>query len=117
MLMFYVQQVVEEKIRDREEFINKKGKIGNESGQQKGSVLFVLAEVKGIAPSSSSELILKTKVSIMTIIHITLELKQHSTRWCEVTGLFHVLGVVVNTLVSVFMGRQVATSAFKMINS
>ena len=33
MLMFYVQQVEEEKMRDREEFINKKAKIGNESGR------------------------------------------------------------------------------------
>ncbi|MCQ7842151.1 retrotransposon gag domain-containing protein, partial [Salmonella enterica] len=33
-LMVYVQQVEEEKLRDREEFRNKKAKIGSESGQQ-----------------------------------------------------------------------------------
>ncbi|KAH0706534.1 hypothetical protein KY285_012312 [Solanum tuberosum] len=37
-LMVYVQQVEEEKLRDRKEFRNKKAKTGNESEQQKGSV-------------------------------------------------------------------------------
>ena len=36
-LMVYVQQVEEEKLRDREEFRNKRAKIGNESGQQRGN--------------------------------------------------------------------------------
>ncbi|XP_049345471.1 uncharacterized protein LOC125809994 [Solanum verrucosum] len=36
-LMVYVQQVEEEKLRDMEEFRNKKAKTGNESEQQKGS--------------------------------------------------------------------------------
>ena len=36
-LMVYVQQVEEEKLRDREEFRNKRAKTGNESGQQKGN--------------------------------------------------------------------------------
>ncbi|KAH0669343.1 hypothetical protein KY285_023504 [Solanum tuberosum] len=34
-LMVYVQKVEEEKLRDREEFKNKRAKIGNEFGQQK----------------------------------------------------------------------------------
>ena len=33
-----MQQVMEEKLRDREQFKNKKAKTTNESGQQKGSV-------------------------------------------------------------------------------
>ncbi|KAG5575656.1 hypothetical protein H5410_055790 [Solanum commersonii] len=37
-LMAYVQQVEEEKVRDREEFRNKKAKTGNESGQQRSNV-------------------------------------------------------------------------------
>ncbi|KAH0689385.1 hypothetical protein KY289_016743 [Solanum tuberosum] len=37
-LMVYVQQVDEEKIRDMEEFKNKRAKTGNESGQQKSNV-------------------------------------------------------------------------------
>ncbi|KAG5621284.1 hypothetical protein H5410_006502 [Solanum commersonii] len=32
-LMVYVKQVEEDKLKDREEFRNKKAKIGNESGQ------------------------------------------------------------------------------------
>ncbi|KAH0776371.1 hypothetical protein KY290_007782 [Solanum tuberosum] len=47
-LMVYVQQVEEEKLRDRGEFENKKAKTGNESGQQKGS------KQKGLAPSPVS---------------------------------------------------------------
>ncbi|KAK4726403.1 hypothetical protein R3W88_031320 [Solanum pinnatisectum] len=37
-LLVYVQPVEEEKLRDREEFRNKKAKTGNESGQQKSSL-------------------------------------------------------------------------------
>ncbi|XP_049348503.1 uncharacterized protein LOC125813019 [Solanum verrucosum] len=36
-LMVYVHQVEEEKLRDREEFKNKRAKTGNEFGQQKSS--------------------------------------------------------------------------------
>ena len=36
-LMVYVQQVKEEKLRNREEFRNKRAKTGNESRQQKGN--------------------------------------------------------------------------------
>ncbi|KAH0650238.1 hypothetical protein KY284_030150 [Solanum tuberosum] len=36
-LMVYVQQVEEEKLRDREELRNKRAKIENESGQQRGN--------------------------------------------------------------------------------
>ncbi|XP_049395563.1 receptor-like protein Cf-9 homolog [Solanum stenotomum] len=36
-LIVYVQQVEEEKLRDREEFRSKRAKTGNESGQQKGN--------------------------------------------------------------------------------
>ena len=36
-LMVYVQQVEEEKLRDREEFRNKKAKIWNEFGQQRNN--------------------------------------------------------------------------------
>ncbi|XP_049370631.1 uncharacterized protein LOC125835557 [Solanum verrucosum] len=37
-LMVYVQQVEEEKLRDREEFRNKKAKTWSESGQQRSNV-------------------------------------------------------------------------------
>ncbi|KAH0669190.1 hypothetical protein KY285_023348 [Solanum tuberosum] len=37
MLMIHVQQVEEDKLRDREEFKNKSAKTGNESGQQKSN--------------------------------------------------------------------------------
>ncbi|XP_049359236.1 uncharacterized protein LOC125823921 [Solanum verrucosum] len=37
-MMIQVQQVEEDKLRDREEFRNKKAKTGNEFGQQKSSV-------------------------------------------------------------------------------
>ncbi|KAH0706733.1 hypothetical protein KY289_011809 [Solanum tuberosum] len=55
-LMVYVQQVVEEKLRDREEFKNKRAKIGNESGQQKSNAnrLSFQQKQKGPAPSSAS---------------------------------------------------------------
>ncbi|KAK4729518.1 hypothetical protein R3W88_022506 [Solanum pinnatisectum] len=36
-LMIHVQQAEEDKLRDREEFRNKKAKTGNESGQQKSN--------------------------------------------------------------------------------
>ena len=36
-LMVYVQQAEEEKLRDKEEFKNKRAKTGNESGQQKSN--------------------------------------------------------------------------------
>ena len=35
-LMEYVQQVEEDKLKDREEYCNKKAKTGNESGKQNG---------------------------------------------------------------------------------
>ena len=35
-LMVYVRQVEEEKLRDKEEYQNKKAKTRNESGKQKG---------------------------------------------------------------------------------
>ncbi|KAG5615053.1 hypothetical protein H5410_014877 [Solanum commersonii] len=55
-LMVYVQQVEEEKLRDREEFKNKKAKTGNESGQQKSNAnrSSVQQKQNGLAPSSSS---------------------------------------------------------------
>ncbi|WMV42088.1 hypothetical protein MTR67_035473 [Solanum verrucosum] len=37
-LMVYVQQIEEEKLRDRKEFRNKKAKTWNESGQQNSNV-------------------------------------------------------------------------------
>ena len=37
-LMVYVQQVEQEKLRDREEYRSKRAKTWNESGQQKGNV-------------------------------------------------------------------------------
>uniref|UniRef100_M1D9K6 Polyprotein n=1 Tax=Solanum tuberosum TaxID=4113 RepID=M1D9K6_SOLTU len=54
--MVYVQNVEEEKLRDREEFRNKKAKTSNESGQQKGNVnrLSFQQRQKGPAPSSAS---------------------------------------------------------------
>ncbi|KAH0729889.1 hypothetical protein KY289_001077 [Solanum tuberosum] len=55
-LMVYVQQVEEEKLRDREEFINKKAKTGNESGQQRSNVnqSSFQQKQKGPDPSSTS---------------------------------------------------------------
>ena len=49
--MVYVQQVEEEKLRYREEYQNKKVKIVNESGQQKGgSSRPQFQKLKGHAP-------------------------------------------------------------------
>ncbi|KAH0693675.1 hypothetical protein KY285_020772 [Solanum tuberosum] len=55
-LMVYMQQVEEEKLRDREELRNKKAKTWNESGQQKGNVnrSSFRQKQKGPAPSSAS---------------------------------------------------------------
>jgi len=55
-LMVYVQQVEEEKLRDREEFRNKRAKTGNESGQQKGNAnrSSFQQRQRGPAPSSVS---------------------------------------------------------------
>ncbi|KAH0709554.1 hypothetical protein KY284_010981 [Solanum tuberosum] len=55
-LMVYVQQVEEEKLRDKEEFRNKKAKTWNESGQQKGNVNHssFQQKQKGPTPSSAS---------------------------------------------------------------
>ncbi|XP_049375688.1 uncharacterized protein LOC125840757 [Solanum verrucosum] len=55
-LMVYVQQVKEEKLRDREEFRNKKATTGNEFGQHKSNVnlSFFQQKQKGLAPSSAS---------------------------------------------------------------
>ncbi|KAG5571148.1 hypothetical protein H5410_060914, partial [Solanum commersonii] len=55
--MVYVQQVEEEKLRDRKEFRNKKTKTRNESGQQKSNVngSSFQQKQKGPAPSSASE--------------------------------------------------------------
>nr|AAV31171.1 Putative polyprotein, identical [Solanum tuberosum] len=54
-LMVYVQQVEEEKLRDREEFRNKRAKTGNESGQQRGNSnrYSFQQRQKGLAPSSA----------------------------------------------------------------
>uniref|UniRef100_M1DJV5 Gag-pol polyprotein n=1 Tax=Solanum tuberosum TaxID=4113 RepID=M1DJV5_SOLTU len=55
-LMVYVQQVEEEKLRDKEEFKNKRAKTGNESGQQKSNAnrSSFQEKQKGLAPSSAS---------------------------------------------------------------
>ncbi|KAH0679067.1 hypothetical protein KY284_020152 [Solanum tuberosum] len=55
-LMIHVQQVDEEKLKDREEFRNKRAKTGNESGQQKSNVNQSSSQQKqkGPAPSSTS---------------------------------------------------------------
>ncbi|WMV36882.1 hypothetical protein MTR67_030267 [Solanum verrucosum] len=62
-LMVYVQQVEEEKLRDREVFGNKKAKTGNESGQQRGNVnrSSFQEKQKGPAPSSASALAPRNK--------------------------------------------------------
>nr|AAT39297.2 Gag-pol protein, putative [Solanum demissum] len=54
-LMVYVQQVEEEKLRDREEFKNKRAKSGSESGHQKGNVNrpSFQQRQRGPAPSSA----------------------------------------------------------------
>uniref|UniRef100_M1DVX7 Gag-pol protein n=1 Tax=Solanum tuberosum TaxID=4113 RepID=M1DVX7_SOLTU len=55
-LMVNVQQVEEKKLRDREDFKNKRAKTGNESGQQKSNVnrSSFQQKQKGPAPSSAS---------------------------------------------------------------
>ncbi|WMV36755.1 hypothetical protein MTR67_030140 [Solanum verrucosum] len=55
-LIFYVQQVEEEKLRDKEEFRNKKAKTRNEYGLQKGNVnrSSFQQRQKRPAPSSAS---------------------------------------------------------------
>ncbi|KAK4731609.1 hypothetical protein R3W88_024597 [Solanum pinnatisectum] len=55
-LMVYVQQVEEEKLRDREKFKNKKAKAGNELGKQRNNVnrSSFQQKQKGPAPSSAT---------------------------------------------------------------
>ncbi|KAH0688918.1 hypothetical protein KY289_016276 [Solanum tuberosum] len=53
-LMVYVQQVEEEKLRDREEFRNKKAKTGSESGQQRNNVKRSSFQQKQKGPATSS---------------------------------------------------------------
>ncbi|KAH0665107.1 hypothetical protein KY285_026313 [Solanum tuberosum] len=53
-LIVYVQQVVEEKLRDIEEFKNKKAKTGNESGQQRSNVNHSSFQHKKNGPTLSS---------------------------------------------------------------
>ncbi|KAH0758385.1 hypothetical protein KY290_021878 [Solanum tuberosum] len=62
-LMVYVQQVEEEKMRDREEFKNKRAKTGNESGQQKSNANWssFQQKQKGPTPSSASAPVPKNK--------------------------------------------------------
>ncbi|KAG5584580.1 hypothetical protein H5410_045014 [Solanum commersonii] len=54
-LMVYVQQVEEEKLRDRKEFKNKRAKTGNESRQRKSNAnrSSFQQKHKGPAPSSA----------------------------------------------------------------
>ncbi|KAG5611703.1 hypothetical protein H5410_022984 [Solanum commersonii] len=109
-LMFYVQQVEEEKLRDKEEFRNKKAKTGNKSGKSKGGLLHHLLV----------KLYPETKVSIMARISRTSELYLHSLKvvWNkEVTRLLHVLSVVEPTQVSVVRTRQVSSSVDKRVTS
>ena len=109
-LMVYVQHVEEEKLRDREELRNKKAKIGNEFGYQKGNVnrLFFQKQ-KGHALSSTSAPVPWKKMSFMDRVKVVW----HK----EVVGLLHVLGAVDTSQVSVVMGSQVATSAVKRVSS
>uniref|UniRef100_M1DMD7 Gag-pol polyprotein n=1 Tax=Solanum tuberosum TaxID=4113 RepID=M1DMD7_SOLTU len=64
------QHVKEEKLRDREEFKNKRAKTRNESGQQKNNAnrSSFQQKQKGHAPSSTSALHQRTKVSIIVRI-------------------------------------------------
>ena len=53
--MVYVKQVDKEKLKDREEYKNKKAMIGNESGLYKGCLrLLRFPKQEGHAPSSYS---------------------------------------------------------------
>uniref|UniRef100_M1DB40 Gag-pol polyprotein n=1 Tax=Solanum tuberosum TaxID=4113 RepID=M1DB40_SOLTU len=64
MLMIHVQQVEEDKLRDREKFKNKRAKTSwNEFGQQKSNVKWSSFQQKqnGPAPSSASALVQKNK--------------------------------------------------------
>ncbi|KAH0637918.1 hypothetical protein KY289_037833 [Solanum tuberosum] len=63
-LIVYVQQDEEEKLRDREEFRNKKAKTGSESGQQKGNVNrpSFQQRQKGPALSSASAPVPRNKI-------------------------------------------------------
>lgn len=57
MLMVYVQQIVDEKLRDREEIKNNRAKIGNQFMQRRVMATSNLSKKKqsGLAPSFDSE--------------------------------------------------------------
>ena len=50
--MVYVEQVEEEKVKDRAEYQNKKAKSGNESGQKKVVKLTTIPEIKRACSSN-----------------------------------------------------------------
>ena len=80
-LMVYVQQVEKEKLRDREEYKNKKVKTDNEFSQHKGgSSRPQFRNKKGMHHHILVHLLPESEVSIMARIHKTLRLDQHSPK-------------------------------------
>ncbi|KAH0781998.1 hypothetical protein KY290_001596 [Solanum tuberosum] len=120
-LMVYIQQVEEEKLRDREEFKNKKAKTGNKFGQQMSNVNRSSFQHKQNRPApSSSSAPIPTKVSIIVRIRRTSELNLRGLKvvWHkEVTRLLHVLSVVGTTRVSFVMASLVFSSVVKRFTS
>ena len=119
--MVYVQQVKEEKLRNKEEYRNKKSKSRYKSSQQKGY-------------SSDNNFIIKRymhhhllvhlrreiKVIIMVEIHRTLRLHQNSPKvvWHkEVVGLLRMVGVAETISVSVVMATRVFSYAVKRVTT
>lgn len=111
-LIFYVKQVEEENLRNREENINKKYKIRNESEQKKGgSNQPQFLKQKGHTPSSISAHTLKGEYNGR--IHNTSSLYKLSPSHKEVIGFLHLVGVLETISVSVVIASQVASSAVK----
>lgn len=120
-MMVYVQQVEEEKMRDREEYMNKKSKIQNESWQQKSGLNRPqFWKQKGMHHRLRVQLRPKREVSIMPKISRTSKVDQPSPKVVchkEVAGLLHMVGVVETMPMSVMMAIQVALSAVKRVTS
>lgn len=119
-LMIHVQQVEDDKLRDREEFKNKRVKaLGNESGQQKSRVSRSCVQHKHKRPTPSSvHLHQGTKVTIIVKIPRISKLYPHrlKTVWHKgVLRLLHVLSVVRATQWCVLMDQLVASSVVRTI--
>lgn len=118
-LMVYVQQVEEEMLIDKEEYMDKKAKTGISLGSRK-VVRFGqnFGNKRGMHYHLLVHLRLETEVSVMARIHKISRLDQPNLKvvWHkEVDGLLHVVRVVETTPVSVVMAIRVASSAVKSV--